>query len=106
MHVTNEMIEHTPKKIFFPLGEGVLGRIFFLVFPYVPNDVPQIINVFPKGVPNNTFLYPIPFAQSSPLLTYIGDQRRSTLSSHKNCYFGEHSKFQFFLYKWANQMGH
>jgi hypothetical protein len=53
--------------------------------------------MFPKGVPNNTFLYPIPFAQSSPLLTYIGDSKgKHPLSSHKNCYFGEPSKFQNF----------
>ncbi len=30
MHVTNEMIEHTPKKIFFPLGRGVRMEFFVL----------------------------------------------------------------------------
>ncbi len=39
------------------------------------HDVPQVLNVLPKGVPNSTSLYSLSFAQSSPLLTYKGEPK-------------------------------
>jgi hypothetical protein len=47
-------------------------------------------------VPNKTSLYPIYFAQSSPLFTYLGEP--NVPSSQRNYYFGEPSKFQFFFW--------
>jgi hypothetical protein len=41
-------------------------------FQCVFNVVPQVHNMFLKGVPNSISFYPIWFAHSSPLLTYIG----------------------------------
>jgi len=41
----------------------------------VPIWVPQVLNVSSKGVPNSTSLYPISFAQSIHLLTYIGEPK-------------------------------
>ncbi len=69
--------------------DGVWGGFFFILplFPtcslyvtfnfqvsshQVLNMFPKFPNVFPKGVPNSTSLYPICFGQSAPLLTYIG----------------------------------
>jgi hypothetical protein len=66
------------------------------MFSYVPH-VPQILNVFLKGVPNNTSHYPISFAQSSPLLTYIGEPKGRYFSSQRKCYFGESPKFPVFF---------
>jgi hypothetical protein len=67
----------------------------------VPHEVPQVLNVFLKGVPNNTSHYPISFAQSSPLLTYIGEPKGRYLSSQRKCYFGEATKFPVFFGWWA-----
>jgi hypothetical protein len=72
--------------------EGVGGGFFFILpmFPLcylqVPSELPlgfeyvlKIPNVFPKGVPNNTSLYPICFVQSPPILTYIGGPKGDAL---------------------------
>jgi hypothetical protein len=62
VHAANEMTDH-----FFPLEGGKDGILNFLCSHHVPNDVPQ--------VPNSTSLYLIFFAQSSPLLTYVGEPK-------------------------------
>jgi hypothetical protein len=51
------------------------------------------ISCVPTCVCNSISLYPIFFFQSFPLFTYVGELEGSTLSSHKNSYFGELSKF-------------
>jgi hypothetical protein len=62
---------------------------------WVPHDVLQVLNVFLKGVLNNTSLYLIPIAQSSHLLTYL---KGGTPSSHRNGCFEEPPRvFLFFL---------
>jgi hypothetical protein len=76
--------------------EGV-GEVFFhftFVSQHVPSMLPSssqwvpirfpmcsqcVPNVFPKGLPNSTSLYPIYFAQSPPLLTYIGGPKGEVL---------------------------
>ncbi len=57
--------------------------------------------MFPKGVSNSTSLYPISFAQSFPLLPYIGEQAKgeATPSSHRNCYFGGASQVSVFSWQ-------
>ncbi len=57
----------------FSLGGG--GRRMEFFNSCIPNDVPHVPMTFPKGVPNITSYYPISFAQSSPLLTYIGEPK-------------------------------
>ncbi len=39
---------------------------------HVPNDVPEVLNAFLKGVPNSTSFYPISFAQSCPTVIFGG----------------------------------
>jgi hypothetical protein len=78
-------------------GEGQEGMceshserwyFFILVFPSC-SSCSSSLQWFPKGVLNSTLLYPIFFAQISPLLTYI-----STPSSHRNFYSEEPLKLQ------------
>jgi len=88
---------------------------------WVPHDVPQVPNVFLmmflkfpmcslKDVPNQTSLYPISFAQSSPLLTsHIHSwAKREELYPHiKTAILVEHLKIQFLFcfWWWGNQNG-
>jgi hypothetical protein len=72
--------------------DGV-GGAFFFHFTFVPNMFPlcylQVPSEFPsgsqssqcvpKGVPNSFSLYPICFAQSPPLLTYIAGPKGEAL---------------------------
>ncbi len=73
------MTSHTTKRVhLFFLGRRKRLNFFIRVFPScsqsIPNnvlqvthDVPQVPNVFPQGVSNSKSLYPMSFAQSSPL---------------------------------------
>jgi len=88
-------------KVFFGGGGG---RIFFL-FTFVPNmflsSSHQVPNVFPLAPRFN----PICFAQSPPLLTYIGGQKGEALHlSRESLFLGSLHSFNFFL-RWANQIG-
>jgi hypothetical protein len=94
---------------FFLLSFGVWGGggedffSFFLCSLYVPFKFPmgshQVLDmfpkfpiVFPKDVPNSTSLQShICFAQSPPLLTYIGGPKEDTLHLQIECsiYLGE-----------------
>ncbi len=68
-------------------GEGGVWREFFysclpITFPIcsrsIRNGVPQILwapDVFPKGIPNSTLLYPTSFTHSSPFLTFISEPK-------------------------------
>jgi hypothetical protein len=78
------------------------GIFFILVLPSCSSCsswCSSSLQLFPKGVLNSTSLYPIFFAQSSPLLTHI-----STPSSNRSRYFEEPLKFQLFGW-WTNQNG-
>jgi hypothetical protein len=51
MNAANEMTEHTSKRVlFFPLvsKDGILkffcSHHVLILFPFVPNDVPQVLN--------------------------------------------------------------
>jgi hypothetical protein len=68
-----------PSTLLFSFGgrrwkEGSTIQAFWiLVFPYVPNDVPNMSPIFlcvPQNVPNSTTLYPIILAQSWTFITY------------------------------------
>ncbi len=77
MHAANETTKHTAKRVssFFLWGDG--GVDFCIqVFSSCSQTVPQVPNVFPKGVPNSTSLYHISFAQSSSLRTFPSQGNR------------------------------
>jgi hypothetical protein len=66
------------------------------MFPNYSQDVPQVINEFLIIVPNNTSLYAISFAQTSPPWCVKGG---GIPSSHKNGYFlGSLQSFCFFFF--------
>jgi len=78
-------------------GERWEWIFLIFVFPSCSQSIPICFpssQCFPKGISNSTSSYPIPFVQSSPLLTlYKVSKREGTPSSHRNCYFGELAKF-------------
>jgi hypothetical protein len=81
---------------------------FFLLFPssslHVPNGVHHVPKMFymspmcsPKVFPITPRFNPICFAQSPPLLTYIGGPKGVAPSFHRIFYFGEPPQFQLFF---------
>jgi len=62
------------------------------------HDISQVFIVFLKGVPSSNSFYPIFFAQSSPLLTYIGEPKGRKEHPHiKDVMLGILQRFFFFL---------
>jgi hypothetical protein len=59
----------------------------------------------PRVFPISPYLYPLEFAQSFPLLNYIGESQGGGItSSHRNSYVGELPKFQdIYIWWWVNQ---
>jgi hypothetical protein len=93
---------HSGWPNFSPL-EGVWGLISFGFwyshkFPMVPSDVPQVLNVFPRHVPNSTTLYSIICAQSWTYITCKGGPKGIT----SRLIFWECPMFQKEMW-WANQ---
>ncbi len=90
--ITSIMSPRTRFKFWWGGGGGVS---FFFCSQNVP---PQVPNVFPKGVPNSTSFNRIHFAQSSPLLTYIGGPKGEALDlSIESFILGSLHSFNFFF---------
>jgi len=95
----------------FKFGQGWGGRYFF-IFPSFPICSLQVPNGFPSGSQYVPYVFPIApcfnpirFAQSPPLLTYVGGPKGETL--HLCIEFsilGSLHRFNFFLGR-ANQIG-
>ncbi len=80
---------HSEWPNFSPL-EGVWGSISFGFwhshkFPVVPSYVPQVLNVFPRHVPNSPTLYSIICAQSWTFITYKGGPKGITSRLNAQC---------------------
>ncbi len=90
-----------PGGLFFLLS--FVPNMFFFKFPMGSQYVPQVTNVFPKGVPKQhkaliPYILPkvLPF---SPI--YLGQKGGNTPSFHRIFYFGKPPQFQLFF-----AMGH
>jgi hypothetical protein len=93
---------------FFPFGQGEDGIFFIILFPWCSPWCYQVLNgfvpiMFPKGVPNSTSLYLISFAQSFPLVSYIGEPKGKHLMALRSSLLGRsHASFPGW---WADQNG-
>jgi hypothetical protein len=106
---------HSPKNVhIFSLGgwREFLYSCLPMTFPIcsrsIHNGVPQILwvpNLFPKGIPNSTSLYPTSFTQSSPFLTFISEPKGRHSIFTLNLLFWGTSCFNYlFIFGWlANQ---
>jgi len=94
-HAANETNKHIPKKfnLFHFAGEECEDEILLLLCSY---HVPQVLNAFHNNVPNRASIYPKSFAQSSPLLPYIGGAKGGALHPHiEIVILGSHLRFSF-----------
>jgi hypothetical protein len=98
MQAAIDTTQHTLKRVFFLLGVGLCedGILYSCILMLFSMMFSKFLMCFPRGVRNSISPYRISFAQSSPFLSYIGETKGDTPSSHKTCYFGEPPKFQFF----------
>jgi hypothetical protein len=69
--------------------------IMFLRFLWASHDVSQVLDVFPKAVPNSTSLYPISFAQSFPL--HLQRWAKEDVLHIETVTLGKPPKFKSFL---------
>jgi hypothetical protein len=82
----------------FSFGGGGGFFSFFLCSLQVPNVFPRVFAMVPG-------FNPICFAQSPPLLTYVGGPKGEALClSIESSILGSIHSFNFFL-RWANQIG-
>jgi hypothetical protein len=85
-------------------GRGRGSRIFFH-FSFVPNMFPRFPMCSPSVFPIAPHFNPTCFAQSPPLLTYIGGPKGEALHlSIESSVLGSLGSFNFFS-RWANQIG-
>ncbi len=95
MHAANGT---TRGFIFFSFWAGG-GWNFFnylvpIMFPMMLASSQWVSIIFPKGVPNSTSLYLISFAQSFPLVTYIGEPKGRHLMELRSSILGRsHTSF-------------
>jgi hypothetical protein len=95
MHAANET---TRGFIFFSFwAGGGWNFLYYLVpimFPMMLASSQWVSIMFPKGVPNSTSLYLISFAQSFPLVTYIGEPKERHLMALRSSILGRsHASF-------------
>jgi hypothetical protein len=93
----------------FKFGGGAVGEGFFFFLPLFPTCSFQVPIRFPicspRVSPTAPRFNPICFAQSPPLLTYIGGQKGEALHlSREFLFLGRLCSFNFFL-QWGNQIG-
>jgi len=82
-------------------GGGGGGEDFFFVFPLFPTCSFQVPNGFPIALCFN----PICFAQSPPLLTYIGGPKGEALHLFIESFILRSLHNFNFILQWANQIG-
>jgi len=104
-----------PKKVHIFSLRGWREFLYFCLpikFPIcsrsIRNGIPWILwvpNLFPKGIPNSTSLYPTSFTQSSPFFTFISEPKGRHSIFTLNLLFWGTSRFNYlFIFGWlANQ---
>jgi hypothetical protein len=115
-HIFNAMHPKKKHTTLNPMGRLIMhskGFDFFFLFSLFPTCSFQVFNMFsrfsmcsPRVFPIAPLFDPICFAQSPPILTYIGGPKGEALHfSIESSIFWERPWVQLFFLQWANQVG-